>query len=53
MEKSKKEKEFMDLVKGTLSVIEYTTKFDRLSQFAYHLIDTLEKNNQKYQIHLK
>ena len=38
----------MDLVQGTLTVREYAIRFDWLSRFAYHLIDTLEKKNQKY-----
>ena len=42
-ERHKREREFMDLVQGNKSVQEYTTQFERLSQFAPHMVDTNEK----------
>ena len=44
----KRTKEFIELVQGSKTVREYTTQFERLSYFAYHMIDTLEKKNEKY-----
>ena len=51
-EKNKKEKEFIDLVQGSRTVREYTIQFERLSRFAYHMIDTPEKKNRKYHLGL-
>ena len=47
-ERDKKEREFMDLVQGNLSVQEYTVQFEQLSRFAPHVIDAPEKKNKKY-----
>ena len=46
--KNKRENEFIELVQGNKTVMEYTTQFERLSQFAYYMIDTPEKKNRKY-----
>ena len=51
-EKNKKEKEFIDLVQGSHTVREYTVQFERLSRFAYHMIDTPENKNRKYHLGL-
>ena len=39
---------FIDLTQGNKSVQEYTTKFERLSQFALHMVDTEEKMIRRY-----
>ena len=47
-ERNKKEREFIELTQGNRTVREYTVQFERLSRFAYHMIDTPEKKNRKY-----
>ena len=47
-ERNDKRKEFLELIKGNMTVREYTTKFERLSRFASNLIDTPEAKNQQY-----
>ena len=42
-ERDNKEKEFIDLTQGSMTVREYTTKFERLSLFALHMADTPRK----------
>ena len=44
-ERNKKEREFMNLTQGNQTVREYTVQFERLSRFAYHIIDTFKKKN--------
>ena len=34
--------------KGNKTIREYMTQFEQLSRFAYHMIDTPEKKNEKY-----
>ena len=46
---NKKEKEHLELMQGKISVREYSTQFERLSNFAYHMVDTPSKKNRKYQ----
>jgi hypothetical protein len=41
-----KKKEFQDLKQGSMSVIEYVTKFTQLSRYAPHDIDTDEKKQE-------
>jgi len=38
-----KEREFLSLKQGSLSVMEYVTKFNELSHFAPHQVDTEER----------
>ena len=45
IERNRKEREFMDLTQGNQTVREYIVQFERLSRFAYHMIDTSEKKN--------
>ena len=51
-ERNRKEKEFIVLVQGNRTVREYTVQFERLFRFAYHMVDTPEKKNQKYDLGL-
>jgi hypothetical protein len=44
-----KAREFLDLVQGDMSVIEYTTKFLQLSRFGLYLILTKEKKAKKFE----
>ena len=47
-ERNNKRKEFLELIQGSMTVREYTTKFERLSRFTDNLIDTPEAKNQQY-----
>ena len=47
--KNKKEKEFIKIVQGNMTVREYTTQFKRLSRFASYMVHTAAKKNCKYQ----
>ena len=47
-EKDQREKEFMELTQGNLTVREYTTQFERLSRFARHMVDTPQKKVKKF-----
>ena len=38
----------MELTQGNRTVQEYTTQFERLSRFAYHMVDTPAKKNEQY-----
>jgi len=38
-----KEREFLSLKQGSLSIMEYATKFNELSRFAPHQVDTEER----------
>jgi hypothetical protein len=44
-----KAREFLDLVQGEMSVIEYTAKFLQLSRFGLYLIPTEEKKAKKFE----
>ena len=44
-ERNDKRKKFLKLIKGNMTVREYTTKFERLSRFVNNLISTPEANN--------
>ena len=46
--KSQLAREFQDLTQGTMTVWEYVKKFNELSQYAPHMIDTEEKKNEKF-----
>ena len=48
VERNLKKKEFMELTQGNWTVQEYTTQFERLSRFAYHVVDTPAKKNEQY-----
>jgi len=39
-----KEREFLSLKQGRMSVMEYAARFNELSRFAMHQVDTEEKN---------
>ena len=47
-ERYNKEKKFIDLTQGIMTMREYTTKFERLSHFAPHMVDTPRKKIKKY-----
>ena len=40
--------EFQRLVQGSMTVLEYVTKFERLSRYAPELIDTMEKKVTRF-----
>jgi hypothetical protein len=44
-----KAREFLDLVQGGMSVIEYATKFLQVSRFGLYLIQTEEKMAKKFE----
>jgi hypothetical protein len=44
-----KAREFLDLVQGGMSVIEYAVKFLQLSRFGLYLIPTEEKKAKKFE----
>jgi hypothetical protein len=44
-----KPREFMDLVKGSMTVIKYMSKFLPLSRFATYLIPDKEKKAKKFE----
>jgi hypothetical protein len=48
-----KAREFLDLVQGRMTVIEYATKFLQLSRFGLYLILTEEKKVKKFERGLK
>ena len=47
--KDNREKEFIKLVQGNMTIRKYTLRFERLSRFAPHMADRLEKRIRKYQ----
>ena len=47
-ENHQREKEFIDLVQGNMTVQEYTTRFERLSRFAPYMVDTQKRRVRKY-----
>ena len=46
--KRQKAIEFQQLIQGNMSVLEYLTKFERLSRYALDLINTVEKKIAKF-----
>lgn len=46
--KRQKAVEFQQLVQGNMTVLEYLTKFERLSRYAPELVDTVEKKIAKF-----
>lgn len=48
VEKDKKELEFIQLTQGKMPVIEYETKFTKLSRFAPHMVDTDDKKARRF-----
>ena len=48
IKKNIKRKKFLELVQGNITIWDYITKFERLSRFAYNLIDTSKVKNQQY-----
>jgi hypothetical protein len=44
-----KAREFLDLIQGEMSVIEYSAKFLQLSHFGLYLIPTEEKKVKKFE----
>ncbi|KAK9951181.1 hypothetical protein M0R45_006639 [Rubus argutus] len=48
VEKDKKEQEFIQVVQGRMTVIEYETKFTKLSCFAPHMVDTPNKKARRF-----
>ena len=48
VEKNKKELEFIQLTQGKMTVIEYETKFTKLSRFAVHMVDTDDKKARRF-----
>jgi len=44
-----KEREFLSLKQGSLSVMEYATKFNELSRFAPHQVDTEERRMDHFE----
>ena len=44
-----KEREFLGLKQGSLSVMEYATKFNELSRFAPHQVDTEERRMDHFE----
>ena len=48
VEKDKKELEFIQLTQGKMTVIEYETKFTKLSRFAVHMVDTDDKKARRF-----
>ena len=47
-ERERREKEFIELTQGTMSVLEYHNQFEALSRFAPRLIDTPERQTRKF-----
>ena len=43
------EEEFLQLTQGSLSLVEYERKFDELSRFAPHLVDTEELKARRFE----
>ncbi|XP_040369350.1 uncharacterized protein LOC121051250 [Rosa chinensis] len=48
VERDKKELEFIQLTQGKMTVIEYETKFTKLSRFAPHMVDTDDKKVRRF-----
>ncbi|XP_061993339.1 uncharacterized protein LOC133711199 [Rosa rugosa] len=48
VERDKKELEFIQLTQGKMTVIEYETKFTKLSRFAPHMVDTDDKKARRF-----
>jgi len=44
-----KEREFLSLKQGTLNVMEYATRFNELSHFAPHQVDTEERRMDHFE----
>ena len=44
-----KEREFLSLKQGTLNVMEYATRFNELSRFAPHQVDTEERRMDHFE----
>ncbi|KAL2457228.1 CCHC-type domain-containing protein [Abeliophyllum distichum] len=47
--KDQKEMEFLRLQHGTMTLVEYERKFEELSRFAPHLVDTEEKRARRFE----
>jgi len=48
-----KEREFLSLKQGSLSIMEYATKFNKLSRFAPHQVDTEERRMDHFEQSLR
>ena len=44
-----KEREFLNLKEGSLSIMEYATKFNELSRFAPHQVDIEERRMDHFE----
>ena len=53
LEENKGEKEFIELVKGSMIVLEYNKEFKRLSRFSLYIINTPEKKISRHHQGLK
>ena len=47
--RDEKEAKFLQLSQGSLSLVEYERKFDELSRFAPHLVDTEERKARRFE----
>ncbi|CAA2959117.1 Hypothetical predicted protein, partial [Olea europaea subsp. europaea] len=47
--RDQKEMEFLRLQQGTMTLVEYERKFEELSRFAPHLVDTKEKRARRFE----
>lgn len=47
--RDQKEMEFLRLQQGTMTLVEYERKFEELSSFAPHLVDTEEKRARRFE----
>lgn len=47
--RDQKETEFLELRQGSMSVVEYETKFNQLSRYAIHLVDTYIKKARRFE----
>jgi hypothetical protein len=47
--RDQKETEFLELKQGSMSVVEYETKFNQLSRYAIHLVDTDIKKARRFE----
>ena len=49
VKREEKETEFISLKQGNLSLVEYERKFDKLSRYALHLVDTEERKARRFE----
>lgn len=51
--RDQKEKEFLNLQQGGMSVVDYERKFNQLSRYATHLVDTEPKKARRFELGLR